>query len=176
MYRLGFIFCLILLAPASAQARSSSLYAYPESRIWMSVIRLVRVDFESPILEKDKDAGYLLFNYPYAGKQYAGSVEVVPTTERGEPRVKVLIQIAGMPAYVERMMLDKLDKKLVQEFGAPLVTPPKRSADKAPAEDAPSTEPPPGDAKDATRESGEQGDEAAGKGDSERSDRSSDAR
>ena len=136
MSRLGFIFCLILLAPASAQARSSSLYAYPESRIWTSVIRLVRVDFESPILEKDKDAGYVLFNYSHAGKQYAGSVEVVTTTDKGEPRVKVLIQIAGMPSYVERMMLDKLEKKLVQEFGAPLAAPSKRGEDKGRAEDS----------------------------------------
>jgi len=141
----------------------------------MSVIRLVRVDFESPIVEKDKDAGYVLFNYTHAGKQYAGSVEVVPTVDKGEQRVKVLIQIAGMPSYIERMMLDKLEKKLVQEFGAPMLTPAKRGADKAPADDAAGTDQA-SDAKDAAGKDGEQVDEAAGKSDSDRSDRSSETR
>jgi hypothetical protein len=141
----------------------------------MSVIRLVRVDFESPIVEKDKDAGYVLFNYTHAGKQYAGSVEVVPTGDKGEQRVKVLIQIAGMPSYIERMMLDKLEKKLVQEFGAPMVAPARRGAGKAADDDAAGTDKA-SDPEDAADGDGAQGDEAAGKGDSDRSRRRSENR
>jgi hypothetical protein len=176
--RLGFIFCLILLAPAFAQARSSSLYAYPESRIWTSVVRLVRVDFESPIVEKDKDAGYLLFSYAHAGKQYAGSVEVVPTVDKGEQRVKVLIQIAGMPSYVERMMLDKLEKKLVQEFGAPLVTPAKSDKKKAADADADTDTDTDTDKQGSSRKQGSESDAESGaeQDDSEASGERSNAR
>jgi hypothetical protein len=48
----------------------------------------------------------------------------------------VVVQVKGMPSYVEQMLLDRLDKKLLAEFGPP-VAPPKPPAAPKP----PSTEP-----------------------------------
>ena len=98
---------------------------------------MLRVDFESPITEKDKDSGYFLFSYPDAGKQLPGSVEVIKVMQNGNESVRVVVQLAAMPSYVEQMMLDRLGRKLGQDYGqppAPKPAPPP-AADGAPAQD-----------------------------------------
>ena len=39
-------------------------------------------------------------------------------TKAGGP-IRAVIQIPAMPSYIERMLLDKLKKKLVDEYGEP---------------------------------------------------------
>lgn len=82
-------------------------------------MRLVRVDLECPINEKDRDDGYFFFEYSDRGKSYPGSVELVSLQENGTDHVRVIIQVPAMPAYVEAMILDRLGRKLEQEFGPP---------------------------------------------------------
>jgi hypothetical protein len=89
---------------------------------------MLRVDFESPITEKDKDSGYFLFTYPDAGKQLPGSVEVIKVMENGSETVRVVVQLPAMPTYVEQMMLDRLGRKLGQEYGQPAQKPANGSA------------------------------------------------
>jgi hypothetical protein len=50
---------------------------------------------------------------------YPGSVELVCIADQGGGQIRVVIQIPAMPSYIERMLLDKLEKKLVDEFGQP---------------------------------------------------------
>jgi hypothetical protein len=105
------------LMGARVQARREGTFAYPYVRVWTAVVRLMRVDFECTITEKDKDDGYFLFEYPDRGKRYPGSVELVATRADESGGVRVVIQIPGMPTYVESMMMDRLAKKLEQEYG-----------------------------------------------------------
>lgn len=121
---LGLAFAVLLLWAGGAQARREQAYAYPFSRVWTAAVRMLRVDFASPITEKDRDSGYFLFDYPDAGKQHPGSVEVVRVLDNGIETVRVVVQVAAMPSYVEQMMLDRLTRKLNQEFGAPQVPKP----------------------------------------------------
>ena len=106
-----------LCAPATAAARREATFNYSFSRVWTASVRLVRVDLECPITEKDKDDGYFFFEYTNQNKTYPGTVELVSVqTEAGE-QVRVIVQVPAMPSYVEAMILDRLGRKLEKEFG-----------------------------------------------------------
>jgi len=141
------LFCSIVLSLVgladTALARRESSLRYPFSLVWTTAVRMVRVDYASPILEKDKDEGYFLFSFVHEGKEHPGSFEVIEDAEDG---ARVVVQIPAMPSYVEQMLLDKLQRKLSQDHGAPREakkpTPePKKPAtpegEQKPAEEAP---------------------------------------
>jgi hypothetical protein len=119
--------------PPLAAARREATFSYPLSRVWTAAVRLVRVDLECPINEKDRDDGYFFFDYTDRGKTYPGSVELVTLQDSGGDHVRVIVQVPAMPAYVEAMILDKLGRKLEQEFGPPKAAPPP--AQKKPDDD-----------------------------------------
>ncbi len=104
-----------------AEARREQTYPYPFTRVWTAAVRMLRVEFESPITEKDKDSGYFLFKFNDGQKQHPGSVEVIRTLENGVEGVRVVVQVPALASYVERMLLDHLGRKLSQEYGAPPV-------------------------------------------------------
>jgi hypothetical protein len=121
----------VCLSAPTAHARREATFNYPYSRVWTTAIRLLRVDFESRITEKDKDDGYFLFEFPDRGKSYAGSVELIATHKDDVESVRVVLTIQALPTYVESMLMDRLARKLIQEFGAP----PERKPEKKPAPD-----------------------------------------
>ncbi|HEY8432393.1 MAG TPA: hypothetical protein VIL20_28675 [Sandaracinaceae bacterium] len=127
MRRLCAIAVLVLSAHAApASARSSEEYAYGYDQLWRTAVRLVAVDFRFPIVERDPDIGYLLFAYRDQGRSYDGSLELVRTRDReGAERVRVVVQVAAMPSYVERHILERLRQKLMEEHGPP--RPPRRA-------------------------------------------------
>jgi hypothetical protein len=125
MRTLGLALAVAFLFTGHAEARREQTYPYPFSRVWTAAVRMLRVDFESPITEKDKDSGYFLFTYPDAGKQLPGSVEVIKVFENGNESVRVVVKLPAMPTYVEQMMLDRLTRKLGQDYGQP---PPQKPA------------------------------------------------
>ncbi|HEX7476457.1 MAG TPA: hypothetical protein VF331_01495 [Polyangiales bacterium] len=137
------VIALALSVPAVAHARREVTFSYPFSRVWPSVVRLMRVDFECQITEKDKEDGYFFFDYPDHGKTFPGSVELVTSKSDGVETVRVVIQVPAMPSYVEALMLDKLGRKLLEEFGPPKgATPPSTDAPKPEEPQQPSGEPP----------------------------------
>lgn len=131
---------ITLLSVPVAHARREQTFGYPYSRVWTAAVRLLRVDFEANITEKDKDDGYFLFEYPDRGKVYSGSCELVAVKQDDAEAVRVVITIQALPSYVENMIVDRLGRKLEQEFGAPHEAKPKKPSepskdgDDAPAE------------------------------------------
>ena len=131
---------LTLMAAPVAHARREQTFGYAYSRVWTTAVRLMRVDFEAHITEKDKDDGYFLFEYPDRGKVYSGSCELVAVKQDDAEAVRVVITIQALPSYVENMIMDRLGRKLEQEFGAPREAKPKKpgepskDGDDAPAE------------------------------------------
>lgn len=119
---------LLGLADTASARRESSL-RYPYSLVWTTAVRMVRVDYASPITEKDKDEGYFLFSFVHEGKEHPGSFEVMPDSDSG---ARVIVQIPAMPSYVEQMLIDKLQRKLSQDYGDPRV-PKKPAVEKKPA-------------------------------------------
>ena len=137
----------LLFAP-SAQARVAGDVAYSYAQTWQAAIRMIRVDLACPVTDRDEENGFLLFDYQHSGRSYPGSVEIVRSTdEHGVEHIRVAVQVSAMPTYVERMMLDRLTRKLRDDFGEPrrprpvAPTPPAAEpaepAPEAPVEDAP---------------------------------------
>ena len=125
-------------------ARKQGELRYPFDQVWNAALRLVRVDMRMPVTDRDPEAGYLLFEYLDHGKRFAGSLELV-RGERGQrPITKIVVQVQGMPSYVEQMLLDKLERKLRDEFGEPLepVKPAPKPPEKKPVADENSELPP----------------------------------
>jgi hypothetical protein len=107
-------------APRIVYARREGTFAYPYSRVWTAAVRLMRVDYACDITEKDKDDGYFLFEYPDRGKLYSGSVELIADKDKDDGgSVRVVLTIPTLPSYVESMMMERLGRKLEQEFGPP---------------------------------------------------------
>jgi hypothetical protein len=124
------VLAVCLNAPV-AHARREATFNYPYSRVWTTAVRLMRVDFEAQITEKDKDDGYFLFEFPDRGKSFAGSMELIASQKDEAETVRVVLTIQALPTYVESMLMERLAKKLLQEFGPP----PERKPEKRPAPD-----------------------------------------
>jgi len=117
------IFALTRAPDANASVDYTSPYTFDQT--YGAGVRLLHVDLGLKIIEKDRDLGYVLFEYTSseAGNSvYQGSMELVET----KSGVHVAIQIPSMPQYHERMIVDKLGRKLEAEYGDP----PQRHNDK----------------------------------------------
>ena len=125
-----------LLSPARSQAKKTEDFRHSYEQVWGAAIRLIRVEQGYPIKDRDEEVGYFLFDYRDDGRMYPGSVELVRIEDQGGGPIRAVIQIPAMPSYIERMLLDKLKKKLFDEFGEPLPPTPKK-----PEEPPPSDEP-----------------------------------
>lgn len=100
---------------------------YTLRQTFSASVRLVRVDHNFPITEKDADAAYILFEYhSLDGSKTVspGAIEMVPT-----PRGLIVhVSLPKMPRYHEQVLVDRLRKKLTEEYGEP----PKKPAPKPP--------------------------------------------
>ncbi len=106
------------LVPA-AHAKSSFESAYTLEQTYQTVLRLLRVDLGLKILERDRDAGYLLFEYQSresGPRPVNGSIEMIDTGRA----VAVIVQIPAMPLYHEQFLIKKLARKLHDEYGEPV--------------------------------------------------------
>jgi hypothetical protein len=127
---------VVLALPAVSAARTDRELTYRENEIWHSAIRFLRVDSGFKILEKDKDAGYVLFQYKDGATAYTASLEMVATTHDNKLFVRTRIQIENLPRYVEAVLIDRFIRKLKDEYGDP---PPPRAIEpdeKPPAQTA----------------------------------------
>ena len=116
-FALGMIVLALTRAPdANASVVYKSQYTYEQT--FGTGLRLLRVDMGFKILERDRELGFIVFEYtsPESGnKKYNGSMELVDARDG----VHVSVQIPEMPQYHEQMIIDQLSKKLSKEHGAP---------------------------------------------------------
>lgn len=120
---LTLLFALTRTEDARASVGYTSPYTYEQT--YGTALRMLRVDMGLQIREKDKDLGYVLFDYksPESGDRiHNGAMELVRLSDG----VQVAVQLPAMPSYHERMIVDALAKKLETEYG----TPPKRDPKK----------------------------------------------
>lgn len=146
---LGVAASAALGAPPVASARFSNEVSYTFDQTWQASIRLLRVDLGCQVTDRDEDAGFILFEYPNAGRSYPGSMEIVRSTDsRGVEHVRVSVQVQSMPSYVERMVAERLTRKLRDDFGEPRTRRPARPAEPVPPEQAPDDAAPPSEGSD----------------------------
>ena len=128
------------------QAKVEGVSLYTLGQTFGAALRMLRVDLGLEVLEKDPDASYLLFRYRLVEdpkRIVDGAIELVDLTNR----VKIIIKIPQLPESHERLLRDRLVKKLRDDYGEP----PKRTEPPKPTEPPPKpTEPskPPDDTPD----------------------------
>jgi hypothetical protein len=122
----------LLLATGVAEARSEKTLAYPRDQAWPAAVRFIRVDAHLKIIEKDADAGYVIFELEEEKKTFRGSLEIIDTVKDGHHQVRFVMQIDDRPAWLEIEMLNQLEQKLRAELGSPApapTAPPPKKAD-----------------------------------------------
>lgn len=142
----GLLLLVAILAPSlSARARLDDEFTYTYDQLWRATVRLIAVDFRFPITERDPDIGFVLFEYRDQGRSHQGSVELVRTEgPHGGTQIRVVVQVPSMPSYVERMLLDRLRRKLIDDYGAapPARRPRAPVANEGPEDESPEREEP----------------------------------
>jgi hypothetical protein len=127
---------LLTLATSAADARSEKTLAYQRDQAWPAAVRFLRIEAKLKIIEKDADAGFVIFEYREDNKTFRGSLEVIDIVKDGRKLVRFVVQIEDRPSWVEVEMLTKLERKLRSELGNPAPAP-------SPKEPPPSDEPKP---------------------------------
>ena len=106
-----------LLGAGVCGARTTRETTYSYERIWSAAVRFLRVDNGYKIIEMDKETGYVMFEYPDGGRILNGSVELVNQDRSGTEVIQLGLRIQDMPTYVETVLMDKLVRKLRDEYG-----------------------------------------------------------
>jgi hypothetical protein len=133
---------LLALAPVVAEARSEKVLAYPRDQAWPAAVRFLRVDAKLKVIERDAEAGYVLFELHEDKKTFRGSLEVIEVVKDGRHQVRLVLQIEDRPAWLEIEYMNKLEQKLRAELGSPAPAPSSPPAPKKPDDGKPATEPP----------------------------------
>ncbi|MET0342325.1 MAG: hypothetical protein ABW252_15080 [Polyangiales bacterium] len=115
---LGACFVRTPHALAVPSARRQRELPYGFAQVWSTALRLVRVDLRLPVTDRDQEGGYVMFTWLVGDKGFPGSLELSP--QGGDKVATVVVaQVEGQPSYVAQMLLDRLEKKLRTELGAP---------------------------------------------------------
>ena len=111
---------LALLCATPAAARTERKLAYLRDEVFSCFVRLLRVDLDLKIEEKDRDGGYVLFEFrdPLYKRVSPASMELVEvTSEATGTELKVVLDIKRASAADEIALLDRLETKLKGELG-----------------------------------------------------------
>ena len=134
------------LAARAASLSHDRTLSYPLEQVWPTTLRYLKVDRGYTLVDRDAEAGFILFDIPVrrpgaTEEQVAhGSIEMFATTDMaGRAAVKVAVKTDSGPSHLPHAIAEGLATKLRTERGAP-VAPPAPS----PAPPTPPT-PPPGD-------------------------------
>jgi hypothetical protein len=122
-----------LLTGELAEARAEAESDYTKAQTFTGALRYLRVDLGYEVVEKDPDAGYLMFRYEPAGRRgraTQGSVEIIEARDR----VLLYVKLPQMPSYHEVVLRDGLLRKLRDEYGEPARRKPPPPPRKPPAD------------------------------------------
>jgi hypothetical protein len=136
------ILLALLLLTGVAEARSEATLAYQRDPAWAASVRFLRVDAKLKLIEKDAEAGYVIFEYTEDKKTFRGSLELIEIEKDNRKLVRFVMTIEDRPAWVEVEMLTKLEAKLRAELGSPAPAPTPKQP---PKKEGPRTEDPPKD-------------------------------
>lgn len=128
-----------------AHARSEKTLAYQREPAWAASVRFLRVDAKLKVVEKDPEAGYVLFEFVEDKRTFHGSLEVIEVEKDGRKAIRFILQIEDRPSWVEIEMLTKLERKLRAELGSPARAPARvkdKDRSEPPKKDGAKAEPP----------------------------------
>ena len=123
--------------PGAADARSEKTLAYQREDVWPTAVRFLVVDEHVKVIEKDADAGYVVFEIKDDGKMFRGSLEILTVERDKRKSVRFVLQIEDRPDWIEIAMLTRLERKLRAELGSPASPPAKDPPKEPPPKDPP---------------------------------------
>jgi hypothetical protein len=141
-------------SPTAAMTRlnHSRVLSYPAEQVWPAALRYLRVDRHYVVVDRDREAGFILFDFPLDARPDSplgrGSVELVATRDAaGRPSVKVSVSTDAGPVHLPHAIADGLAEKLRAEQGPPASppTPEPPAPPPSPPSDGPWVELPPED-------------------------------
>ena len=141
------LLCLVL-ATSTAHARSEKTLAYPREPAWAASVRFIRVNAGLKVIEKDAEAGYVIFEFKEEKKTFRGSLELIEVVKDGRKLLRFVVTIEDRPQWVEVELLTKLERKLRAELGAPAPAPTPAPKEEPPKKAEPKPEPKPEPPKD----------------------------
>ncbi len=123
MRRLLASLLLITALGTTSFARSEKTLAYARDAVWPTAVRFLVVDEHVKVIDKDPDAGYVLFELKDEGHTFRGSLEVMTVVRDKRTSVRFVLQIEDRPDWMEVGMLQRLERKLRAELGSPAPAP-----------------------------------------------------
>lgn len=128
----------------ATRLQHSRVLPYPTEQVWPAAIRYLRVDRAFTVVDRDQNAGFILFEFPLGhepkGPKGRGSMELITTVDpSGRSAVKLQIGTDAGPVYLPHAIADGLAAKLKAERGQPAPPP---SPTPTPPEPTEPTEPP----------------------------------
>jgi hypothetical protein len=129
-------------AAAATRLSHARVVPYPMEQVWPTALRYLRVDRGYTLVDRDAEAGYVLFDFPIGdGSAAAGSVgngegeevrvgrgslELLATVDAsGRPSVKLQVSTDAGPTHLPHAIADGLATKLKTERGQPAPAPPR---------------------------------------------------
>lgn len=117
--------------PMATRLQHSRVLPYPSDQVWPAAIRYLRVDRGFTVVDRDRDAGFILFDFPIGpvgsrpeGPTGRGSVELVATVDAsGRAAVKLQISTDAGPVHLPHAIAEGLAAKLKAEHGQPAPPP-----------------------------------------------------
>ena len=108
--------------------------SYPIDQVWPTAIRYLRIDRGFEIVDRDRDAGYLMFEFPLEEKRTgSGSVEMFEAVDSsGRPSVSISVNTGAGPVHLPNSILDGIASKVRAERGQPAPPPPPSEPDPKP--------------------------------------------
>jgi hypothetical protein len=112
--------------------------SYPLDQVWPTAIRYLKIDRGFEIVDRDRDAGYLLFEFPLEEKRIgSGSVEMFDTLDAsGRPSVSISVNTGAGPVHLPNAILDGIAATGRAERGQPPPPPPPKQ-EEPPKKDKP---------------------------------------
>lgn len=118
------VMACVAALPGVASARSQRNLDFRPELAWTAALRLLRIDMGFELVERDAEARFVIFSYVDGNHTYPGTLEIAERPlDDGRSGVRVIVSVPSLPSYVELNLIDRLERKLVEEIGAPLPPP-----------------------------------------------------
>lgn len=120
------VVCAALASPTTSFAKSQRNTYHTLERIWPTVIRFIRIDMGYTIIDKDRDNGYVLFEFEDDNRKFRGSLELIRAVDTsGRDELRMVMELYDRPTWMEDMVMGKLEQKIYEEHGDPPKPKPK---------------------------------------------------
>lgn len=138
MKTLALAVTLALMAPAQlAWAKAERTVTQRFERVWSAALRHLRIDEGHKIVDKDAEAGYVVFTVKDKDKEFRGALELVRFKDNDDrDKIRLVLQIEDRPTYMESGLLNRMVQKLRTEARNDEAPPPARSEEEPPSEDS----------------------------------------